>query len=258
MLLVSLHDVAPYHLERIRRAERLFAEWGVKKITYLLIPDYLGQQRADRSDEFAAFICQTRPFEADWFLHGYYHLAWNDAANKPVSDVPPQATNKQLGQADNDEFQHLDAAASRPRLQRGKQVFAACLGHPPTGFIAPRWRMDPRVVPVLAEQGFTWTEGMRHVLHVPSNRRLDSPVITWATRTAARKLTSIIGTPLLSLATRRSPLLRVAMHPFDFDHPATIRSIEHVLKGEIQRRRQALYGELTSTADSLLAARRAS
>ncbi len=254
MLLVSLHDVAPYHLDRIRRAEALFAAWGVQKITYLLIPDYLGQQRADESMEFAEFIASRRTFVVDWFLHGYYHLAWNDVTGRPKSNLPVQASNRQLGEADNDEFYCLDAASSGPRLLRGKQVFAKCLGTEPMGFIAPRWRMDPRVVPVLAEQGFVWTEGQTHVLHLPSYSRFASPVITWATRTFTRKLTSLMGTPLLSLATRRSPLLRIAMHPFDFDHPATVRSIERVLSSEMLRRPQAFYGELSTPATQRKAA----
>ena len=41
-LLVSLHDVAPFHLERIRKAEALFARLGVPKVQYLFVPDFHG------------------------------------------------------------------------------------------------------------------------------------------------------------------------------------------------------------------------
>jgi hypothetical protein len=39
-LLVSLHDVTPFHLPRLQRAEALCAALGVDKISFLLIPDY--------------------------------------------------------------------------------------------------------------------------------------------------------------------------------------------------------------------------
>jgi hypothetical protein len=36
------------------------------------------------------------------------------------------------------------------------------------------------------------------------------------------------------------------VHPFDFDHPQTVRSIERTLLQAIGRRRQILYGELAA------------
>lgn len=251
LLLVSLHDVSPYHLPRLERAERLFAAWGVQKITYLLIPDYLGGQRADQSSEFAAFIGARRTFAVDWFLHGCYHLAWNDATNRSLSDLPPRATNRQLGEANNDEFLRIDGGAADRRLERGEQVFQNCLGARPYGFVAPRWQLGLQVDAVLSARRYCWTERHGQILHLPSGQRYASPVITWATRTPLRKLTSLLGTPLLSYAYRRAPILRMAMHPFDFDHPATIGSIERALEQAMGQRRQACYDELLANDERL-------
>ena len=65
-------------------------------------------------------------------------------------------------------------------------------------------------------------------------RRIPAPVITWATRTPLRKRTSIAGTPLLLRFWRRRPLLRLAVHPHDFDHPETIASIRTVAAGALR------------------------
>ena len=41
-VLVAMHDVAPFHRQRLERAEALLAAWGVKKVLYLLVPNYHG------------------------------------------------------------------------------------------------------------------------------------------------------------------------------------------------------------------------
>ena len=54
-------------------------------------------------------------------------------------------------------------------------------------------------------------------------------MITWATRTAIRKHGSVAFAPLLSRLWSRQPLLRMAIHPFDFDHPNVVASIRALL-----------------------------
>src|SRR5262249_51937694 len=72
-LLIALHDVTPVHRERIERAERLLAQFGVPHVAYLLVPDYHGLARADRSASFVAWCRASRSFEVQWLLHGYFH-----------------------------------------------------------------------------------------------------------------------------------------------------------------------------------------
>ncbi len=75
------------------------------------------------------------------------------------------------------------------------------------------------LVEFLTELGYSWTEDDHALCHLASGRRRWSPVITWATRSAWRKQLSLWGCPLLLRLTRSMPFLRIAMHPFDFDHP---------------------------------------
>jgi hypothetical protein len=50
------------------------------------------------------------------------------------------------------------------------------------------------------------------------------------------------------------PLLRIAMHPFDFDHPEVIGSIERIVARARQVREQAFYPELLAAGDMVRAA----
>ena len=68
------------------------------------------------------------------------------------------------------------------------------------------------------------------------------PVITWASRTRPRLVSSLIA----AAALRRAPLkvLRVGVHPPDIRHPALVRSIEATLRSAAKNRRAAAYGHL--------------
>jgi hypothetical protein len=70
-------------------------------------------------------------------------------------------------------------------------------------------------------------------------RTIDAPAITWATRSAWRRVGSRVVCPLLARRWRAHDIVRVAVHPHDLDHPATVRSIEAVLAG-LRRDRQVV------------------
>lgn len=238
-LAFALHDVTPFHLRRIERAEACFARWGITKATYLFIPDYHGEHPA-KTPEFAAWCRRERPFAVDWFLHGYYHREC--ATTRDPAEV--RSVDELQRSAGEGEFVALDETAAELRLQRGRQVFAECLGQSPRGFVAPRWSLRPSLWPLLIRHGFRWSETSSEIVDLPTGRRRPSPVITWATRTPLRKVTSLVGVPLLRRWWNGTPLLRIAVHPFDFDHPATVRSIERTIAAAVRARRQVSYDEL--------------
>ena len=242
-LLFAMHDATPFHLERMRRAERLFASWGVKKALYLLVPNYHREYPSDASTEFTEWCHQSRPFEVQWCLHGYYHLYMSEPSDPQLAALKKIGDRLWHGPADEGEFRDLATDVVASRLARGQQIYEKCLGVEPTGFIAPKWAQSKSVQPVLRASGFEWNEDDRLIYHFPTNRKLAAPVITWATRTLARKYASIYGCPLLLRRYRDAALLRIAVHPFDFDHPETIATIEHVVMRAVAAREQLAYDE---------------
>lgn len=238
-LAFALHDVTPFHRQRIERAEACFARWGIEKATYLFIPDYHARHAA-ASPEFAAWCRRERPFAVDWFLHGYYHRECS--APRPPREIR-SAAEIRCGESEA-EFAALDDDATEARLTDGRKVFEDCLGFAPRGFVAPRWAFRPTLLSKLTAHRFEWTESYRNIVHLPSDRQFSAPVLTWATRTVVRKWTSILGIPALSLLHSRTPLLRIAVHPFDFDHPRTICSIERAVRSALHTRQQVVYDEL--------------
>lgn len=237
-VLCSLHDVTPFHQERIERAEALFGALGVRRVAYLLVPQYHGGHPAD-DPAFAAWCRRPRPFEVEWFLHGFYH----QEREAPAGGSLGEQLKRRYATAGEGEFLALGPEQVRARLDAGAAVFERTLGAPPTGFVAPAWLYNEALPPALRAAGIRYYEDHHRVYDTATGRALRAPVVTWATRTPARKWSSVLGTPALRWWWRREPLLRLAVHPYDFDHPATERSIHRVWSAALAGREQAAYSE---------------
>lgn len=239
-IVLSMHDATPFHLERMRKAEAVFRDLGVAKITYLLVPEYHGGYPSDRSDEFIEWCRASRPFGVEWHLHGYHHLESPDIG----SGNPADAWKRRFLTAGEGEFLALDREAQRRKLNEGREVFRRCLGSDPDGFVAPAWLFNRELPPLLADMGFRFTEDHRRIHRVDTGASLESPVITWATRTPLRKYGSLIVCPLLARIWSGVPVLRAAVHPFDFDHVSTVAGIRSVLRRIIRDREQSFASDL--------------
>jgi predicted deacetylase len=239
-LLVALHDVTPVHAARLEKAERLLTALGIRRVTYLLVPDFHASGAAHASDAFVAWCRMARPFDVQWFLHGYFHK--DVVASARRLNAADWLASKLLT-AGEGEFLELRGDALRERIGAGVQSFERCLGDAPSGFVAPAWLFNSELIPALTNMSFQFTESHFRVFHLRTGRERTAPVITWATRTRLRRYGSLI----VALAERRlwqaQPLLRVALHPYDFDHPATVASIARTLDAVRRDRVLATYDD---------------
>jgi predicted deacetylase len=241
-VVIALHDVTPVHAARIAKAERLLASLGATTVTYLLVPDFHQTGPVHERDDFIAWCRAARPFRVQWFLHGYYHrdLPAADDAGAERRGLRARLAAAVMT-AGEGEFLTLRGQALADRLDRGIASFNACLGAAPEGFVAPAWLFDEELLPALSARGIRFTENHVRVFDLLRGRQRDCGVITWATRTAVRKYGSLIVSRALGLYWRRRPVLRVALHPLDFDHPMTIASIARTLDAVREERETVAY-----------------
>jgi predicted deacetylase len=230
-LIVSLHDVAPVHLQRMRRAEALFRALGINRVQYLFVPSFHGRYRASEYPEFLDWCRRDRSFQVSWWLHGYYHQERpSETELEPLSFT--DRLKRRFLTAGEGEFLTLDAAMQRQRLKAGLEEFSHCFqGAKAAGFVPPAWLFKPAVLlPLLKELELPYTEDHRYLYNVNRGATLPAPVITWATRTWFHKYGSLLVCPLRAQLFHNVEVVRVALHPHDFDHLLTARNIEQVLR----------------------------
>lgn len=241
-LLVSLHDVTPFHAARLERAERLLVELGVSEAIYLLVPNYHGIAPAAGSPRFTAWCRKERPFFVHWALHGYYHREYpNDPRRR---DGPATRLKRSLLTGGEAECLGMDERMLRARLALGCEAFAQAVGRPPEAFVAPAWLFDRALLPALADAAIRYTEDHARLYDLQSGSSRACPVITWATRTMTRRVVSRIVSRGLPLLWSRHPTLRIALHPFDFDHPDTTAALRDVLSDSLKVRSCAGYSDV--------------
>ena len=243
-LLVSLHDVTPHHFARLVRAEHFLASAGVTRATYLLVPRFHGDWAVEDDHTFVTWCRAPRALEVRWFLHGFFHSESTEPAAAPKPVGLRARTRNRCMTAGEGEFLRLHGDELRRRLGRGVAAFRACLRRPPAGFVAPAWLSNEDLLPALRRLGIAVTEDHRWVYDVAAEQRARIPVITWATRTRSRRIASRVLAPLLLETWWRCPVIRIAMHPGDVDHPATLRSIERVVTAALRDRESVFYEEL--------------
>jgi predicted deacetylase len=249
-ILVSLHDVTPFHLPRLQKAEQILTQWGVPKTNYLFIPDYHRKnQQLDKIvlSTFKQWTGENRAFAVQWLLHGYYHLETSNRTHELSNKLSLPIGKRLKGKfftANEGEFLTLSPPGIRTRIREGKTAFTGFFHCSPGVFVAPAWLFNQHLFPILKAHRFRITEDHSFIYLLHKDKKISAPVITWATRTPLRKFISQIGCPILNRWWSGRNLVRIALHPFDFDFPATIKSIEKVIKDALNRREAILYSEL--------------
>jgi predicted deacetylase len=241
-VLVSLHDVTPAHHRRLEQAETLFSSLGVTRLAYFVVPNYHRCHPIATDRAFHTWCERRRRFSVDWVLHGYYHLDW-----PPVTVASPLVWLKQrLLTAGEGEFLCLDVAEQRQRLLQGRAAMQAS-GTVARSFVAPAWLFNDALLPILAEMRFTYTEDHLHVIEVGTRTARRCPAITWASRTAVRRVGSAFVCPALLHVFRREPAIRIAVHPLDMDHEHTVEQIRRLLGTALERRTCVSQADLFSS-----------
>jgi uncharacterized protein len=231
-LLLSLHDVTPRHLARLTCAEALFRELGVTHATYLVVPRYHRAWAIETDAGFRAWCRASRPFTVRWCLHGYHHEEIRRADRFSVQNW----FNRRFLTAGEGEFLGLREAEMREYIDPGREAFTACFGIEPTGFVAPAWLFNRELIPVLRDLRFAWTEDHWRIYDLIHGATLDAPVITWATRTVLHRYGSARLAPALLRCWRQRPVIRIAVHPLDFDDPRFVDAIRHAIAAALRDR----------------------
>ena len=208
---VAIHDVEPATFERCALIRDWLADHGIDRATLLVIPAPDLHPFFQRRPDLAAWLLDCRDRGDAVAQHGFQHR---------------RAGAPRGGGA---EFAGLDPEATRASIAAGRRVLTLA-GVEPRGFVAPGYAYTPALRRELAG-GFDWWATLLRL--VGRDRAALSPALP------LRR--SPLAVRAGALAAGR--LLRLDLHPADFDRPRHVLALESVLRGA-GRRAAVTYDDL--------------
>jgi predicted deacetylase len=237
LLLASIHDVSPRFESEVDSLADLLRPHVGDRIAMLVVPNHWGDAPIVRGSQFAARLRRWADVGFEVFLHGFFH---RDEARHAGAGDRLRASVMTAGEG---EFLGLDRSAATARIREGRALLEDITGRPIAGFVAPAWLYGPGAMEALGDCAIAIAEDHLRVWSPASGRQLArGPVITWASRTRSRIVSSLIAAAALRHAQLK--VLRVGVHPPDIRHPALVRSIEATFRSAAKHRRAAAYADL--------------
>jgi predicted deacetylase len=206
-LAVAIHDVEPSTFERCALIRDWLDDIGVERVTLLVIP-------APQLHPFPA----RSPALANWLLdrvdagdavaqHGLQHRR---TRTRPLRGVAA-------------EYPGLDAAATIASVETGRRVLTEA-GLEPRGFLAPGYAYTGALRAHLAVHFDWWAT----LLTLRGPARTHTPALCFGTAGPLKRAAS----PVLvrAGAALSGRVLRLDLHPADFDHPRHVLALQRVLQ----------------------------
>jgi predicted deacetylase len=239
LLLASIHDVSPrFEGEVDRLIDQLHPHVGMR-LAMLVVPNHWGDAPIISGSPFAARLRSWAEQGIEIFLHGFTHR--DEAQYSGAAD----RMRARFMTASEGEFLGLSRADAAARIADGQKLVEGVIGRPIDGFVAPAWLYGDGAREALEQSAIPLAEDHLRVWSPATGAQLAwGPVITWASRTRMRLLSSLAAAAVL----RHAPLqvLRIGVHPPDVRHPALVRSIGKTFTAARRNRQPARYGDLLS------------
>jgi predicted deacetylase len=213
---VALHDVEPRTFARVRQIREWLGDRGVPRVTLLVIPAADLHPIGTRAPALAGWLRGQVAAGDTVAQHGLAHKAAT-IAPWPRSIV----ANWQGGAAA--EFPGLAADDTARRVLTGRRLLND-IELDPRGFVAPGYAYTRALRSLLAD-AFEWFADTRRVQ--ARSRKINSRALCLGSSTPLKRRMS---PPLVRAAARKlGPIMRIDVHPADFDLPRHIATLESLL-----------------------------
>jgi uncharacterized protein len=232
-LVVSIHDVSPLTCKRVFAMLDDVAAAGVDHVALLVIPNHHGKAPIREDPEFCAWL-RGLAHRHEVVLHGYFHSRPRSAAGWWDTFITEHYTARE------GEFYDLSESEATGRLERGKHEFAE-LGLETRGFIAPAWLLGGDAERAVKKVGFEYTTRLRTFNDLVTGEKTVSHSLVWSVRSAWRRVASLGWNRLLARNLFRAPLLRIGLHPVDWQHGAVRKQALHLVRSALAAREAITY-----------------
>jgi predicted deacetylase len=235
-ILVTIHDVAPPLMPKVERLWEMCAVHGVKP-GLLVVPSWHGDWLLEKDPRCVDWVLARAAEGAEVFLHGNRH----DEVDHPRGFADHV---RAFGRTNREgEFLTLQYDDARPLIERGL-VRLRKLGMNPIGFVPPAWLARADTHRAVKDAGLAVSEDDGVIYAFKAGRTISSPVVRWSSRGAFRAYGSLLQAQLRWTLQRGNEVVRIALHPADLDHPATVGSVVRTLARWIDAYGAANYASL--------------
>jgi predicted deacetylase len=214
-LVVSVHDVSPLTRETVTQMLRELREAGLDRIPLLVIPNHHELAPISEDAAFCEWL-RTAAHRHEVVLHGYFHMRPQRDAGWWSTIVTEHYTGGE------GEFYDLSEKEASSRLEKAKCEFAVA-GFVPRGFIAPAWLLGAEAEVAVKRAGFEYTTRLRSFKDLVTARETVSRSLVWSVRSGWRRVLSLWWNALLARRLWEAALLRIGLHPADWNHSAVRR-----------------------------------
>jgi predicted deacetylase len=211
-LVVSLHDMAPSNREISEQIISELARNGVDVCSLLVVPDYHHQGAATEDRQFVSWLRDLESRGHEVVIHGYFH----QRPRQPNETLRKRLMTRSYTK-DEGEFYDLDYGEALRRITAARDAFRQS-GLTPRGFIAPAWLLNTEGERAARDAEMEYTTRLR-----------DFPAwsLVYSVRSDWRRSASLAWNAVLRLFVRERPLVRLSIHPPDYQYPAVW---QHILK----------------------------
>jgi predicted deacetylase len=218
VLAVAVHDVEPRSFRRIREIREWLLDHGVDRVTLLVIPAPERHPIGGREPALATWL-KVQQFRGDAIAqHGLDHKA-HARARWPRRLM----AGWQGGNAS--EFPGLEPDEAADRVRTGRRLLEQ-LELSPRGFVAPGYAYT-RALRELLGESFDWFADLQGI-QTCGGDRLRAPALCLGSSTPLKRALS--PAVVRALAHARCGVMRVDIHPADFDHDGHLATLEWLLK----------------------------
>ena len=211
-LAVTLHDVEPATFTRCVEVRAWLHDRGVDRVTLLVIPAPRLHPFPARSPEVTYWLLDRQDAGDAIAQHGLQHRRTRPG---------PLLRRRHGGAAA--EYAGMSGPAAAESVEAGRRILTGAGLHP-RGFVAPGYAYTSGLRAVLAERFDWWATQL--ALH--GRPATFAPALGLGTSGPVKRTLSSL---VVRAGARLSPgLLRLDVHPADFDHPRHVAAVERVLE----------------------------
>lgn len=239
---VSVHDVSPLTFSVTRELLARLEAVGARHFSLLVIPNHHGRGHILDDPEFRRWLLEREAQGDEVVIHGYYHLR----TPRPSETVREKITTR-FYTAGEGEFFDISGAEALRLVIHARDEFRM-VGLNPEGFIAPAWLLSAAGEAALKKLGLLYTTRLKNVIHLPSGQSHSTQSLVWSARSLWRRLASRGWNAILARRLKHNPLLRIGIHPVDFNYRALWKQVEALTAQALADRTPTTYLEWIKAA----------